>query len=378
VALADLCEVNVGRTPSRSDSRYWGQGQPWLSIGDMGQGRRISRTKEQISSLGAAGGRQVKPGTVLLSFKLSIGKVAIAGIPLYTNEAIAALPIKDINRLDPLYLMRALEALDLSGGANRAAMGATLNKRMLAGIEVPVPSLEEQRRIAAILDQADALRARRRQVLTALDALPQAVLKKMFDNPSVETRPLAEWIDANRPITYGILKPGPEVPDGVLYVRVADMKDRAISLSSVRRTSKEIAQEYKRSTLRQGDLLMSIRGHVGRFAVVPKVLDGANITQDSARLAIPDPDQALYVRAVMESESLQHWMNRRTKGAAVTGINLGDLRLAPIPVPPKTAYRQFASTIRAIESQRVLVLKKLVTADQLFKSLQASAFRGEL
>ena len=75
VALTELCDINVGRTPSRDNPAFWGIGAPWLSIADMNQGREILRTKEQITSEAARAGKLVEPGTVLLSFKLSIGKV---------------------------------------------------------------------------------------------------------------------------------------------------------------------------------------------------------------------------------------------------------------------------------------------------------------
>lgn len=382
-ALDDLCEIDVGRTPARKEPQFWGPGEPWLSIADMGQGRTITTTKEQITAAGAARGRQVARGTVLLSFKLSIGKVARAGMPLYTNEAIAALPVKRPDRLDEAYLCRALESLDLAVGSNRAAMGNTLNKSTLKQIQIPLPPLPEQRRIAAILDHADAVRAKRRQVLTHLDGLTQSIFNDMFGDPianpsAAPVQALREWIDPARPITYGILKPGPDIDGGVPYVRVADMQDRGIRAAGVRRTTTTIANEYRRSTLRPGDLLMSIRGHVGRFAFVPDWLDGANITQDSARLAVADPDAAIYVRAAMESPHVQHWMARRTKGAAVQGINLGDLRELPLPSPPHALLRNFAARIRATEAQRAASLRTLGPVDEIFASLQYRAFRGEL
>ena len=94
--LVELCEINIGRTPSRNSPEYWGAGWPWLSIADMNQGRRLRHTKEQISSLAASSvmGSPVAPGTVALSFKLSIGKVGIIDVPMFTNEAIATLPIR--------------------------------------------------------------------------------------------------------------------------------------------------------------------------------------------------------------------------------------------------------------------------------------------
>lgn len=193
--LDELCEINVGRTPARAEPAFWGSGHRWLSIADMNQGLSIRDTKEQITAAGARAGKVVQPGTVLLSFKLSIGKVAIADVPLYTNEAIAALPIKDDALLDARYLMRALQAMDLASGSNRAAMGATLNKRSLAQIQLPLVSLPEQRRIAAILDQADAIRAKRRQVRAHLDSLTH----RSSTTCSVERAPrMRAWLTSLR------------------------------------------------------------------------------------------------------------------------------------------------------------------------------------
>lgn len=182
VALSDVCEINVGRTPARANPAFWGPGQSWLSIADMNQGRLIQHTKEQITQLAAKACKLVEPGTVLLSFKLSIGKVGIAARPVFTNEAIAALPIKRPDLLHTEYLAYALDALDLGHGSNRAAMGATLNKAKLREIQIPLPPLVEQRRIAAILDEADALRAKRRQTLALLDDLTQSIFLDMFGN----------------------------------------------------------------------------------------------------------------------------------------------------------------------------------------------------
>src|SRR5689334_3294562 len=109
--LESLCEITIGRTPSRSRLDYWNSGShPWLSIADMNQGRFIRTTKEKItdSAVNESGCRQVSPGTLLLSFKLSIGKVSVSDIPLYTNEAIAALTIKDRGKIDPSFLYWAL------------------------------------------------------------------------------------------------------------------------------------------------------------------------------------------------------------------------------------------------------------------------------
>ncbi|WP_040716875.1 restriction endonuclease subunit S, partial [Nocardia veterana] len=140
-SLDELCEINIGRTPSRNEPGYWGPGSPWLSISDMNQGKLLTRTKEQITASAAHKlmGDPIAPGTVVLSFKLSIGKVGIVAAPMYSNEAIAALPIRDHTRLLPEYLYWTLRTVDLQRETDDAVMGKTLNKKKLARIQVPVP-----------------------------------------------------------------------------------------------------------------------------------------------------------------------------------------------------------------------------------------------
>lgn len=181
-----------------------------------------------------------------------------------------------------------------------------------------------------------------------------------------------------RPITYGILKPGEDVPGGVPYVRVVDIQDGSIRGESLRRTSPGIASEYKRSTLQPGDLVMSIRGHVGRLAVVPPSLAGANITQDSARLAVGGGYDPRYVLESIRSPMTQRWMSRRVKGAAVTGINLADVKLIPVPEVSLDEQRRFA--VRAIRADRLVEAARahLGELDVLFTSLQQRAFAGVL
>jgi type I restriction enzyme S subunit len=320
--------------------------------------------------------------TLLVGCRGTIGAINISQPRAFVTSNAMALDHLDTSEVSLGYLARFLAwrgLADITSGTSQPQ----LTRQNLVTIDVPLPPLDEQRRVAAILNAADALRAKRRKVIARLDTVIQLMFFDMFGDPIINTaelplEPLKTWLDPERPITYGILKPGPNIADGVPYVRVADMQDRGIQLSGVRRTSHEIAAEYRRSTLRPGDLLMSIRGHVGRFAFVPNELAGANITQDSARLAVSNPDTAIYVRAAMESQSLQHWMARRTKGAAVKGINLGDLRELPLPVPSVNDIRRFGRLVRKVERQRTISQSNSAPLAELFASLQSRAFRGEL
>lgn len=385
MSLGECCEIVSGATPKTAVTEYWDGDVEWATPADLSklEGAYIHETPRKITSKGlsSCATSLLPEGSVLLSSRAPIGHVAINTRPMATNQGFKSLvPKSDL--LDAKYLYHWLRAnKDYLQSLGNGATFKEISKATVARVEVPLPLLDEQRRVASILDRADALRAKRHQALAHLDDLTQSIFHDMFGDPTAnplehDVRELEDWITPGRPITYGILKPGPHVPDGVPYVRVADMKDRGIATHAVRRTTPVIASAYRRSELRTGDLLMSIRGHVGRFAFVPAELDGANITQDSARLAVSDPDCAQYVRAALEAPGLQHWMARRTKGAAVKGINLGDLRTLPLPLPPTDEVRRFARVARGVERQRELLRAVTAPVDELFSTLQSSAFRG--
>jgi len=182
--------------------------------------------------------------------------------------------------------------------------------------------------------------------------------------------PLEALVDPARPITYGIVVPGPDIPDGVPYVRVVDMQEGTVRLEQLRRTTPEIAHSYRRSALAEGDLLVSIRGHVGRTAFVPKAAEGANLTQDTARVAILPTVDRRYVRWFIESPAARWWMTQHTKGVAVTGINLGDLRKLPVPLPLLADQRRIADILDKADAIR----RKRKEAIALTEDLLRSAF----
>jgi type I restriction enzyme S subunit len=174
--LGEICEIAMGRTPSRLDERMWGSGHPWLSIGDL-KGKVVSESKEQITESAAALMTIVRKGTLLMSFKLSIGRLCFAGCDLFTNEAICS-----FNRMaaNAEYLYYALSRTDFSLYGKQAVKGYTLNKESLRLIEIKLPCIDEQVAIAAILSDMDAelaaLEARRDKTRALKQAMMQELL----------------------------------------------------------------------------------------------------------------------------------------------------------------------------------------------------------
>lgn len=193
---------------------------------------------------------------------------------------------------------------------------------------------------------------------------------------------LRDLVRPDRPITYGILKPGPDVAGGIQYLRVADYPNERLTFDTIRHTSWQIDQSYKRSRLRGGDLLISIRGSVGRVIMIPEELEGANITQDSARLALQVPLNPEYVLWYLRSPFAQQRLQSATKGVAVRGINIGDLRALQVPLPCREEQDQIAENVRNLLSFAEVLQSRCAGAQghirTLQKSILARAFRGEL
>ncbi len=174
--LGEISEISMGRTPPRQNQALWGRGYTWLSIADL-QSKVVSESKEEITALAASTMSIIPRGTLLMSFKLSIGRLSFAGLDLFTNEAICGFSNLQAN---PEFLYYALSRTDFSLYGKQAVKGYTLNKESLKLVEVRLPSPAEQCAIAAVLSDMDAelaaLEARRGKTRDLKQAMMQELL----------------------------------------------------------------------------------------------------------------------------------------------------------------------------------------------------------
>ncbi|MFC7432019.1 MULTISPECIES: restriction endonuclease subunit S [unclassified Agrococcus] len=144
--------------------------------------------------------------------------------------------------------------------------------------------------------------------------------------------PLKRLVDERRPLTYGIVQAGPDTPDGVPYIRPIDMRGhRGVVVEALQRTTAEVDASYRRSRIVAGDIVVSIGPGFGKTMIVPADLDGANLTQGTARVAAgPHVDSRYLIWALQSATSLAHWQ-RSVGGATFRALNLGPLAQTPIP-----------------------------------------------
>jgi len=156
---------------------------------------------------------------------------------------------------------------------------------------------------------------------------------------------LEQLTSSERIICYGILMPKENVPDGVLYVKVRDMKGDKVDMTSLQRTSPDIAAKYTKASLKTGDILLAIRGTYGRIAEVPPELDGGNITQDTARLAVSPLMDRNYVAWFLRSLVAQNFFKKVARGVAVKGVNIADVRVCPVFLPSLPEQRRIVAEV---------------------------------
>ncbi|WP_338893822.1 restriction endonuclease subunit S [Sinorhizobium meliloti] len=281
-------------------------------------------------------------------------KVAVAdfeGICSAHAMVLRAKPDAVLPEFLPFFMQSDLfmeRALSISVGS----LSPTINWKALAAEEFLLPPIQEQARLVEALGATDTLIESYRAVEKNAHDLTDSLVHNLITRPDAEITSifLEDLVEPDRPICYGILMPGLGHPGGVPVIKVKDYPDGFIIEGDLLLTTPELDEEYRRSRLRSGDLLISIRGTIGRLAFVPPSLDGANITQDTARLSIRADMNANYVRLMLESADVQQQIARFTTGLAVKGINIGELRKLQIPMLPEAEQALLVDRVRQLRS----------------------------
>ncbi|ROR70205.1 type I restriction enzyme S subunit [Vibrio crassostreae] len=262
--------------------------------------------------------------------------------------------------------------------------GATLpgvNASKLSQLEIPLPPLAEQKRIAAILDKADAIRQKRKQVIDLADEFLRSVFLDMFGDPVTNPKGWEEkalWELTSKPITYGILKPEEHEPLGVPMLRIQDIKNSRVQLDDLHHVSNQLSEQYKRTILEGNELVMSLVGTIGLVARVPEQLKGANVHRNLGVIDITNKNQLDYLLFLMQMNEFKVILSKVTKGGVHKLLNLSDLKEVVIPIPNDSALEKFNKVFAKNLSVKEYHHSQCLNEDMLFKALSQKAFSGEL
>lgn len=246
---------------------------------------------------------------------------------------------------------------------------------------VYLPTLEEQQRIASILDTANALREKCNQALDILDTLIESIFHDMFGelagNPARCT-PLAKLIRENDRINYGVVQPGDETSNGVPMIRVGDLVNGRVEHGAIKRIAREIDARYDRSRLVGDEILLSCVGSAGVVALATQKEAGWNIARAVARIPLAETVEREFVAAFLSSEIAQRYFENELRTVSQPTLNIKQIKETPIPIAGMAEQAEFGRRAKEIRRLRDHHLVHQEQMNALFASLQHRAFRGEL
>lgn len=330
---------------------------------------------------------QVHAGDIVLTTSGNCGNVAYIGAepaePTVATNFVRILRT-DRTKVDSRYAFHYLRSGSFTAGIAPFVRGATIKNLSVESafdaITIPLPPLGEQRRLASVLDAADALRTRRRTILIHLGTLAQSVFHQMFGEVRASTT-VADVAQAMRTGPFGSdLLHSEFVAEGVAVLGLDNVVGNHFRWAERRYITPEKYEKLKRYTVHPGDVLVSIMGTTGRCVVVPDDIPPAINTKHICATTV---DQSKVLPHFLRASFLWHpdsraHLRKQTKGSIMDGLNLGIIRTMPIPLPPLADQQAFEARIARVDGQRAAVQRALAADEELFASLQSRAFRGDL
>ncbi len=333
-------------------------------------------------------------------------------LPLVCSNFFRQIRLK--STVEPRYIERFLKLEYLRGHLDKFQTQTTNLRNLrfsdfMQQMVVPLHGIDEQRRIAGRLDQIathlDNVKARLETIPSTLKRFRASVLaaacsgrltagsregRKFVELDGIGAVPspwqataLGQLLESDKPICYGVIKLGAECADGVPCLRTSDVKPLSIDSRSVKRISRRIADQYRRTYLRGGEVLVNVRGTLGGVAVVPPSMSGWNVSREVAVVPIDGRRcSAEFAAFWIASPAAQVWLTDASKGVAYTGINLSDLRMLPVALPDLPEQAQIVRRVKQLFQRADLIEAQYHNArrfaEKLMPSVLANAFRGEL
>lgn len=373
VKLGEICEIVAGQSPPSETYNNSCIGLPFYQ-GKADFGVLYPKTRMWCSQPQ----KIAQPDDILMSVRAPVGPTNICKEKSCIGRGLTAIRAGvSVYSKYILHYLRSIEH-ELANKGNGSTFAAITQAEVKA-IEIPLPPLPEQRRIAALLDHADALRQKDRQLLAHYDSLAQSIFLELFGDPvrnekGWEVKRLRHFINNERGISYGVVQRGDHIEDGVPVVRIKDIIENTFNANSMVRAHRSITDKYKRTYLKGNELLISIRGTVGKLSRVPKQAIGWNISREVAIIPLNEGISPTFLLEQLRSSAIQNLILDDVKGVAQSGINLSDLKETPVTDPPFALQTHFAQAIEQIEQQKAVVRQQIAASEALFGRLLQENF----
>ena len=373
VRLGDVCEVVSGSTPKTNIPEYWDGDIDWITPAELTDDSYIiNESVRKITTAGVqkTGLKSFPKGTVILSSRAPIGKVAIAGKPMYCNQGFKNLVCSD--EIMPEYLYWFLKGNnEYLNSLGRGATFKEISKKIVENIEITLPDKDSQEHAVAVLVKCWEVMRKRKAELAQLDELIKARFVEMFGNCNNEIL-IGDVISicrgaSPRPIQAFIT----DDPNGVNWIKIGDVSENSLYITQ---TAEKITKEGARKSraVHKGDFILSNSMSFGR----PYILGIDGCVHDGWLILsnFRDSFDELYLYHALRSEHVQHQFSGVVNGATVKNLNSDLVKGTYIQLPDMDDQKKFAAFVKQVDKSKVAVQKALDEAQMLFDSLMQQYF----
>ena len=410
--LGDLSDRLVGKTPERANAAYWSPGNmPWVSISDMQDYGEVVDTKESVSALAEKDvfhNRVSKKGSLIMSFKLTVGRTCILGIDAYHNEAIVTFLLPEWLDALKTYLFWLLPVFTNASDSKDAVKGKTLNKDSINSTDIPLPPLSIQKAIVSkieelfpLVDEYEKAAVElntlnhqlpvklRKSILqeaihgnlvpndipdgeaTALELLQQ-ILKERQDRENKEKGKKAKKLSLSTidDEPWGLpegwrwclikdlcaVKGGKRIPagrrlsdtdTGYKYIRVSDMKNGTVITTDLKYVPLDIVESIKRYTISKDDIYITVAGTIGDVGTIPDSLDGANLTENADKLVFSIVDKK-WLYWFLKSPFINQQVRDVTTKVGQPKLAINKIEELILPLPPLSIQHRIVEKIEEV------------------------------
>jgi len=399
-ALGEICFTTSGGTPSRGNKRYYEGNIPWVKSGELNKGL-ITDTEEKISeeAIKNSSAKIFPKGTLLIAlYGATIGKLAFLGIEAATNQAVCGI-YKNEN-IDSNYLYYYLFSKKPSlvkqgiGGAQ-----PNISQGILKNLELPIPPLQEQQAIVSKIEELlSDLENGKQQLLLAQQQLKiykQSLLKWAFEgkltNKDVEDGELPKGWKVVTVDEIGKVKGGKRLPKGDTYseeptkypyLRVTDFENQTINQSKLKFLTASTQTQIKNYIISTNDVFISIAGTIGVTGTIPENLDGANLTENAAKITDLKNIDNRYLSKFLSSMVGQSQIKEYTKTTTQPKLSLFRIEKIELPLPPLSEQHlivdELESKLTVCDKIEETISQSLLQAESLRQSILKKAFEGKL
>ena len=377
--MGDVASIVSGSTPKTSVKEYWNGNFNWVTPAELNETTFvIYQTQRKITekAINDTNLNPIPKGTVLLTSRAPIGKVAIAGVDMYCNQGFKNLICSDMlhNKYLFWYLKGKTEYLNSLG---RGATFKEISKSIVENIEIPLPPIEIQKQIAKTLDTAAELLALRKQQLAEMDQLIKSVFYDMFGDPVVNEK---GWVVRSvNDVCLKILgggtpsKKNKEFYQGnIPWVTPKDMKSIRIH-DSMDHISEEALKNSSATLIPSNSVLMVIRSGILKKSL-PVAINTVAVTINQDMKAFITNEQVVSDYLLYYFIFMQKYILKYVRSVTADNIDFDIIKNLKIPVPPLELQNQFADIVTKIEEQKALVRKAIDETQMLFDSLMSQYF----